>query len=186
MNWNLVHLSDVLPVPWRNGGGVTRELAVSPGQGEWQWRMSVAEVESNGPFSRFEGMDRWFAVLDGAGVRLDVAGQEYLLTQNSAAFYFDGGATTDCTLVNGRTQDFNLMVRRGGTSAHMQRINTRTHITLNAPKTIAVYAMNTGASMLFGSQTMHVPPQSLCWTMVQAGTTVQIVAEQALWMEIPV
>ena len=185
MSWNLVHFSDVLPVPWRNGGGVTRELAVSPAQGDWHWRMSVAEVDASGPFSRFDGIDRWFAVLDGAGVRLDVAGQEQLLTQNSAPFYFDGGATTDCTLVDGRTQDFNLMVCRGGTSAHMQRINTRTHITLDAPKTIAVYAMNTGASVLFDSQTLHVPPQTLAWASLPAGARMEIVAEQALWMEIP-
>ena len=73
MSWNVVRLADVAATPWRNGGGVTRELVAWPPQGEWQWRMSVAEVESSGPFSRFEGVQRWFAVLSGEGVALDIA-----------------------------------------------------------------------------------------------------------------
>ena len=189
MTFQLVRLSDVAPVPWRNGGGVTRELAVSPAQGDWHWRMSVAEVEASGPFSRFDGIDRWFAVLEGAGVMLDVQGEAnrevHRLTQASAPLYFDGGATTDCTLLDGQTQDFNLMVRRGSTPARMLRINVPTHMTPDAPKIIAAYAINTGASVLFDTQTMHIPPQSLGWTTVPAGARVQIVAEQALWMEIP-
>jgi uncharacterized protein len=186
MNWNQVHLSDVAPVPWRNGGGVTRELAVSPGQGEWQWRMSVAEVESNGPFSRFDGIDRWFAVLEGAGVQLEVQGQTQRLTHDSAPFYFDGGAATDCTLLNGRTQDFNLMVRRGSTPARMLRINTPTKFVVDAPKIIAAYAMNMGASVQFDSKLVQLPPQALAWATVPAGARVEVDSENALWMEIPV
>jgi uncharacterized protein len=186
MNWNQVHLSDVAPVPWRNGGGVTRELAVSPGQGEWQWRMSVAEIESNGPFSRFDGTDRWFAVLEGAGVQLDVQGEAHCITRNSAPFYFDGGATTHCSLVDGRTQDFNLMVRRGSTPARMLRINVPTSFVLGAPKIIAVYAMNIGASVQFDSKLMQIPPQSLVWASLPSGARVEVVSENALWMEIPV
>jgi uncharacterized protein len=185
MSFHLVHLSDVAPVPWRNGGGVTRELAVRPTQGDWHWRMSVAEVDASGPFSRFEGIDRWFAVLKGAGVLLNVQGEAHRLTHNSAPFYFDGGATTHCTLVDGRTQDFNLMVRRGRPRARMLRINAPTNFVLNAPKTIAIYAMNTGATAQFDSQLVHLPPQSLAWASVHAGACVEVVAEQALWMEIP-
>ena len=44
MGWHIIHLTDVAATPGRNGGGVTRELAVWPPQGEWAWRMSVAEV----------------------------------------------------------------------------------------------------------------------------------------------
>ena len=114
MSWNVVNLADVAATPWRNGGGVTRELVVWPPEGEWQWRMSVAEVESSGPFSRFEGVQRWFAVLSGAGVALDIAGECHTLTADSAPLAFDGTASTDCQLLDGATQDFNLMVRGGG------------------------------------------------------------------------
>jgi environmental stress-induced protein Ves len=72
MGWHIIHVTDVAPTPWRNGGGVTRQLAVWPAQGEWAWRMSVAEVDRSGPFSRFEGIERWLAVLQGNGVQLDV------------------------------------------------------------------------------------------------------------------
>ena len=189
MNWNLVHLSDVAPVPWRNGGGVTRELAVSPAHGDWHWRMSVAEVEASGPFSRFDGIDRWFAVLEGAGVLLDVQSEVkrevHRITQASAPVYFDGGATTDCSLVDGRTEDFNLMVRRGSTPARMLRIHSPNNCVLDAPKTIAVYAMNTVATVQFGSKSVRLLPQSLAWASLPAGTRVEVVSENALWMEIP-
>ena len=114
MSWNVVSLADITVTPWRNGGGVTRELVVWPPQGEWQWRVSVAEVETSGPFSRFEGVQRWFAVLSGAGVALDIAGEHYTLTPSSSPLLFNGAASTNCTLLDGATQDFNLMVRGGG------------------------------------------------------------------------
>lgn len=185
MTLHLVRLCDVVPVPWRNGGGVTRELAVSPTDGEWNWRMSVAEVEASGPFSRFEGIDRWFAVLEGAGVQLDVQGKTHRLTQASAPFYFDGGESTQCTLVDGRTQDFNLMVRRGSTPARMLHIHSSKNFVVDAPKIIAVFALKTEATVQFDSKLARMPPQSLAWASVPAGTRVEVVSENALWMEIP-
>ena len=56
MSWRTIHLSDRPATPWRNGGGLTRELVASPEQSDWRWRMSVAEVTASGPFSRFDGM----------------------------------------------------------------------------------------------------------------------------------
>ena len=64
--------ANAAPQPWRNGGGVTRELLCLPaGSGnDWTLRISVADIDADGPFSPFPGVTRWFAVLDGAGVRL--------------------------------------------------------------------------------------------------------------------
>ena len=74
MTWQLIRLSDAVASPWRNGGGVTRELAAWPaGSADWTWRISVAEVATSGPFSRFDGVQRWFAVLGGNGVSLQMA-----------------------------------------------------------------------------------------------------------------
>ncbi len=115
--WHTVSLADVAATPWRNGGGVTRELLAWPSQDDWQWRMSVAEVEASGPFSRFEGVQRWFAVLQGAGVVLDIDGERHTLSADSAPLVFDGAGATNCQLLNGPTQDFNLMVREGGARA---------------------------------------------------------------------
>jgi len=65
---SVVQLGDAAPRRWRNGGGVTRELPAWPSPQEWRVRVSVADVEREGPFSSFPGVDRWFAVIDGAGV----------------------------------------------------------------------------------------------------------------------
>ncbi len=103
-------------MPWRNGGGVTRELLAAPGPGGWSWRISVAEVGADGPFSAFAGVERWFAVLDGAGIALVIDGHHHRLRPGDPALQFDGGATTHCRLIDGPTRDLNLMLRgaRGG------------------------------------------------------------------------
>ena len=86
MSWALIRLNEVAPVPWRNGGGVTRELLAWPSPDDWALRISVAEVERDGPFSQYPGVQRWFAVLSGGGVRLTVAGQVRELRALGQAF----------------------------------------------------------------------------------------------------
>src|SRR5215472_11228475 len=54
--------------PWKNGGGLTREVAVHPAGsdlGNFDWRVSIAEVLRGGPFSSFPGVDRHMAVISG-------------------------------------------------------------------------------------------------------------------------
>jgi environmental stress-induced protein Ves len=193
MSWHVIHLADVPPAPWRNGGGVTRELAAWPAQGEWAWRMSVAEVAQSGPFSRFDGITRWFAVLQGAGVVLhvrtpsdsDAAGAgEHRLSSGDTPLCFDGSAPTDCQLIDGPTQDFNLMVRNSSLPARMVRVQGEFQMAIGAAKTIAVYAINSGASVRFNSEEIYVPPATLIWRAVTKSATVQVQAADALWMEL--
>ena len=66
----IVNLADVTPQPWLNGGGITRELLALPSAADWKWRISVAEVARDGPLSGYPGIERWFAVVQGAGVVL--------------------------------------------------------------------------------------------------------------------
>jgi hypothetical protein len=183
MNWQIVHLADSLPRPWRNGGGVTRELACWPNSDDWIWRMSVAEVAHSGPFSRFDGVQRWFAVLAGAGVRLSMGEHSHELTGSSAPLCFDGAVPVDCQLLDGATQDFNLMVR-SDQAAQMRRVSGDISCTLDAPKTIAIYAINTGAAVQFEHESVTIPAHSLAWRSLDAGATVQVSAADALWMEI--
>ena len=70
----IVHIDDVRAQPWKNGGGLTRELLAWPSRDAWSVRVSVADIERDGPFSPFPGVERWFTVLEGAGVVLDFAG----------------------------------------------------------------------------------------------------------------
>ncbi len=108
-----VRVADTAPQAWRNGGGITRELLAWPAGADWRVRISVAEIGADGPFSAFEGIERWFAVLSGAGVVLGLPGNEHRLTPASAPLRFDGAAAPGCRLIDGATSDLNLMLRAG-------------------------------------------------------------------------
>jgi environmental stress-induced protein Ves len=111
MTTTLIRATDVAPQAWRNGGGTTRELLARPAGGDWRVRVSVAEVVRDGPFSAYPGVQRWFAVLKGAGVELAIDGATRRLTRNDAPFAFAGDAPTQCRLLDGPTRDLNLMLR---------------------------------------------------------------------------
>ncbi len=184
MGWNMVNLDSVAPTPWRNGGGMTRELVAWPSAADWAWRLSVAEVVAGGPFSVFEGVERWFAVLQGAGVRLDVAGTQHRLTAESPPLRFDGGVATDCALLGGATQDLNLMLRTGRASGTMQRVQGQLARQLDAPVFIATYARQTGTTVIFDDKPWPLPPRTLAWREVTAPARLQVASPSALWMEI--
>jgi hypothetical protein len=114
-----VRLDEVRAQPWRNGGGLTRELLAWPADTGWRVRVSVAEIERDGPFSSFPGVERWFAVLQGNGVVLRVDARVHELRAGDAALRFDGASDTHCRLLDGPTRDLNLMLRdaRGGIRA---------------------------------------------------------------------
>ena len=103
-------------MPWKNGGGVTRELACFPPGAsfdDFTWRVSIADVHASGPFSSFPGIDRVIALLDGDGMRLDFAdGKVHALTEPLAPFAFAGEAQLHAELVGAPSRDFNLMLRR--------------------------------------------------------------------------
>lgn len=103
-------------VPWKNGMGRTREIAVYPpdaGSDNFVWRVSVAEVTSAAPFSTFAGIDRHIVLLDGAGFSMTLDQQTtHALVVPWRPFAFAGEAGVTVALAGGPTLDFNLMVRR--------------------------------------------------------------------------
>jgi len=128
----LIPAASLAAMPWKNGGGVTREIAADPpgaALDAFVWRVSVADVAQAGPFSRFVGIDRTLVLLSGAGMLLDEAGEAgdsgradsargtqlhtHALTKPFDIARFAGEAQIDARLVDGATRDFNLMVRRG-------------------------------------------------------------------------
>jgi len=109
----VVSLADVPWQPWRNGRGRTRELLAWPDAQDWRVRLSVAEIAEAAPFSAFEGVERWFAVIDGGGVDLRVDGEVHRLLPSTAPLRFSGGAAVDASPIAGTTRDLNLMVRGG-------------------------------------------------------------------------
>lgn len=115
-------LRRIAPQPWKNGAGVTREIAVGPEGAaftDFDWRFSLAEVEHDAPFSAFPGIDRWIVLLRGAGMRLrsDNGELDHRLDHPLAPFHFSGDTPLSATLVGGPSSDFNVMTRRGAWSA---------------------------------------------------------------------
>ena len=104
-------LSDVPAQPWKNGGGTTRELLAWPAATDWALRLSVARIETEGPFSAYPGISRWFAVLSGGGVELAWQDRTAQLAPGTAPLHFEGGDAPGCRLLNGPTEDLNLMLR---------------------------------------------------------------------------
>jgi hypothetical protein len=115
----IVQPSQVAPQPWANGGGRTRTLLAWPDQRRWAVRISVADVERDGPFSLLAGVDRWFAVLEGDGVRLSAASQTpvVVLAADEEMHAFRGDDATECALLGGATRDLNVMTRRDAARA---------------------------------------------------------------------
>ena len=182
MSWALIRLDEVAPAPWRNGGGVTRELLAWPSASDWTLRMSVAEVASDGPFSRFPGVQRWFAVLSGSGVRLTVAGEARELTAASPPFQFDGGADTVCQLLAGPTRDFNLMLRRG--TARLHRWSGLHRASCKAGSLLAAYSQRGHTVIRCGVELIEIPTNALAWRILDSDGQLELSGEDALWMEI--
>ena len=108
---------------WRNGGGWTREIHAEPtGAGaDWDWRLSIAEVNADGPFSAFPGIDRELVLLAGEGMRLHSDGAAVELRPPYGRHRFAGEVGIHAELVDGPTQDFNLMWRRDRFAAELWR-----------------------------------------------------------------
>jgi uncharacterized protein len=119
---------DYVRMPWKNGGGVTTEIVVSPdglGLDAFDWRVSMAEVASDGPFSIFPGVDRTLAVLDGEGVSLAIAGRALVtLKSNSEPLSFPADVEAYATLTGGPIHDLNVMTRRGRYSHRVASLTT--------------------------------------------------------------
>ncbi|MBL8266545.1 HutD family protein [Steroidobacter sp.] len=113
-------------MPWKNGGGETREILVSPPGATLDtldWRVSLATVASDGPFSVFTAIDRTLSVIRGAGIRLQVGTEPTaLLLENSDPYSFDGEAPASADLVDGAIVDLNVMSRRGRFRHSVRRI----------------------------------------------------------------
>ena len=111
-------------MPWKNGHGSTREIAVQPSGAsseDFLWRVSLAEVDSAAPFSIFPGIDRQIVLLDGAGFRMTLDdAQTHALSTPFAPFAFAGEARVAVALAGGPTRDFNLMVRRRSSRGELQ------------------------------------------------------------------
>jgi hypothetical protein len=105
---------------WRNQLGWTREIYRSPAAGDWDWRLSIAEIERDSAFSSFPGIDRELVLLAGNGMRLRFEdGEIHELSPPHGKLRFAGERIVTGELVDGPTHDFNLMWRRDRVQADL-------------------------------------------------------------------
>lgn len=150
----VIPANDYRRVRWRNGTGWTREIvAARAGDAaalqvdDWDWRLSIAEIEADGPFSTFPGIERELVLLRGEGVRLRFGdGRVADALPPHGRVRFAGEDAVQGELVDGITHDFNLMWRRGRVDA------TLWHRPLVGPMLVFVDPGSTWAVHLLAGQ----------------------------------
>jgi uncharacterized protein len=109
----IIRYADYIETPWKNGGGVTHEIARSDESSEPDWRVSLATIDRDGPFSDFTGFDRTIVPLDGGGFELSFDdGESVVLDRRCVPFRFAGEKKVRCRLLDGRSRDLNAMTLR--------------------------------------------------------------------------
>jgi len=110
----LIPFAGLAPVPWKNGGGSTIEIAIGPpdaGFDDFDWRVSLATIAEDGAFSQFPGVDRTLALVEGHGMTLQIDGEPTLISEAVPVVAFDGSSEVHARLSRGQTTDFNVMSR---------------------------------------------------------------------------
>ena len=123
----LIRSTSYSHMPWKNGGGTTTEIAVAPAGAslsDFDWRISMAHVGQDGPFSSFPGIDRTLSVLTGDGITLAFGdGERVRLDRSSAPYPFAADRAVDGLLVDGAIDDLNVMSRRGRWRHRVERLS---------------------------------------------------------------
>jgi environmental stress-induced protein Ves len=112
----LIPFASLAPVPWKNGGGSTTEIMIEPPGAQFHdfdWRISLATISQDGPFSQFPGVDRTLALVEGPGMVLEVdESRRFVLGDEDTIIEFPGEALMRAALSGGPNIDFNVMTRR--------------------------------------------------------------------------
>ncbi|MFF1697778.1 HutD family protein [Streptomyces sp. NPDC058257] len=177
LRWSVLPWSEYRSMPWKNGGGTTREVASgvvrvppssspssspslspssSPSSAEpvagFDWRVSVADVNAGGAFSPFPGVDRVITPVEGEGMVLTVDGTPRPVGPLSP-FAFSGDAATDCRLDAGAVRNMNVMTRRGRATAQVRIVTVaaareaETEMTCASGETLLVMAATEGITL---------------------------------------
>ncbi|MGY0505321.1 HutD/Ves family protein [Luteimonas sp. e5] len=122
----IIRLADAARQRWRNGGGWTREIVVGGAGVDWDWRLSRAEIEADGPFSTFPGIQREIVLLSGAGMALCFDDGDCVeLCAQMPSLRFDGGRALHARLLDGPAEAFNLMWKPARVDARLERRQVR-------------------------------------------------------------
>ncbi|WP_299927507.1 HutD family protein [uncultured Nocardioides sp.] len=133
-----VRAADVRPRPWANGGGTTRELAVAD---DGAWRISLADVDRDGPFSTFAGRQRLLTVVEGPVLDLQVDGDAQVV-EPQRPFAFSGDASTVASVPEGPVRVLNVVVDPARVRPHVTVLELGRSSTLPVAADQAAYVVS--------------------------------------------
>ena len=140
--------------PWKNGGGSTMEIAVFPleaGLMAFDWRISLATITADGPFSSFPGIDRSLMLVDGDSVQLTLDGaRKVVLSAAQPMLWFPGEAAVHAQ-VKGVTTDFNVMTRRDRCRHQLEKITAPARLVRRSGMTL-LFVAGDGAVLARGGE----------------------------------
>jgi environmental stress-induced protein Ves len=147
MAGRILRQAEYQAMPWKNGGGTTTEIFKTvAADGTTLWRLSIADVASDGPFSAFPGIDRWIMVVEGKGMELTISGQGTKRIENLfEPLAFSGDAETTCKLINGPIRDFNLMVARAYAQGALEIVSLAAGEAKELPRITALHVLDGSA-----------------------------------------
>jgi hypothetical protein len=140
----IIRRASFTATPWKNGGGITHEAIRVPLTGDaFLWRVSVAQIDSSGPFSDFSGYDRKMVLLQGPGIALEFgSGDKCALRSMGDWVEFDGAMSTRCELLDGPCVDLNLMVSKSlRTAARIERLSEPTRVAAIHGETTLIFGI---------------------------------------------
>lgn len=157
----LLHARDYQRNRWKNDGGWTTEIASEPmadAANGFRWRVSIAEIETDGPFSQFTGVERDLLLLSGKGIELDRGdAPPQRLDQRFQRIHFRGEDPIQCRLLAGPTRDFNVMCARGLVCAEVNArpLNGTMLVFVESAETWLIHVFSGSASARSGDQSVH-------------------------------
>ena len=189
MSLNVLLCDDVAPTLWRNGAGLSRDLLHWPNGAngsngsDWQARISVADIDVDSPFSVYADAERWFAVVEGHGVRLRLPDGLRSVVANGPALHFRGEDAPVCELIDGPTRDLNLMCRRGQGHADMRRAEVG--VAFDEPAALRALFSADALTLSTGVGDTAIAPFTLVWTEGATGSwriASTLTTPRAWWM----
>jgi environmental stress-induced protein Ves len=175
----LIQYASLRSAPWKNGGGSTTEIAISPVGAtldEFEWRVSLATIAQDGPFSCFPGIDRSLALVNGDGVLLDFGDERFVLSPSEPVIEFAGEDAVHATVTGQHTTDFNVMTRRGLCRHRLELRTVRGTETLKRRSATTLLFLAEGESLTLSSARERI-------AMVRYDTLVMTDAEEVWTLE---
>jgi environmental stress-induced protein Ves len=184
----LIPFAGLSPVPWKNGGGNTTQIAAFPPDAtfeDFDWRVSLATILEDGAFSEFPGIERTLALVEGHGMTLEIDGEPKLLSQADPVAAFDGESHVVAKLNRGPSTDLNVMTRTDRCYHQFGRrvLSGESRFVARAPVTVLFLAEGDSLELCSDGQRVNmvrydavVLDQGTVWTL-QAGQGLIFIAD---------